>query len=191
MISLGIIIIPLVVYFFKFSGATISNKPSDWGEFATYFTAFVSLANLVMFIYFTRLVYEYSLTRDELLNDLERPVISFSKLTHHDRYDIENVGKGTAINIDVKSHLDERKSSWGQKRVTYSFQSGQSKTMNWTTGCNALCATYQDIFGKEYVSYFEDDKLIFIDLSNEKSKSQYSMQLTLSKLNAQEETWFS
>ena len=63
--------------------------------------------------------------------------------------------------------------------------------MNWTTDCNSLCAIYQDIFGNKYVSYFEDDKLVFIDTSNEKNKSRYSKQLSLSRLKSKEETWVS
>lgn len=191
LISFLAITIPLFIYIFNFSRHSISNKPNDWTNFATYFASFVSLANLIVFVYFTRLVYLYSLTRDKILDDFERPIISFSKLSETDRYTIENVGKGAALNIEVKSHLDKSKSLWLQKRLTYSFQSGMSKTMNWTTDCNALCANYHDIFGNEYISYFENDKLVFIDLQSEKIISQYSNELRLSKFREKETLWFS
>ena len=190
LLSISFITIPLLIYIFYFSGSPISKKSNDWADFSTYLATFVSLANLIVFVYFTRLVYLYSLNRDKILDDFERPVISFSKISELDRYTIENVGKGSALNIEVKSHFDKSNSIWAQKRITYSFQSGMSKTMNWTTECNALCATYQDIFGHEYASYFEKDKLIFIDISNRKSKIQYSAELILSQLPAREILWF-
>ena len=179
------------IYIIHFSHISVSNKPNDWTDFSNYLGPFISLANLCVFVYFTRLVYFYSLTRDKILNDFERPLIAFSKTSELDKYSILNVGKGAAINIYVKSHLDHEKLIWNEVRVSYSLETGASKPMNWTTNCNALCAIYEDIFGNKYISFMEDDKLSFIDTSSKMSLNQFANQIMYSKLEAKQTLWFS
>jgi len=192
LIAAGIIIIlPLLVFIYNFKNVSFSKKTSDWAEFSTYWAAFIGFANLFVFIYFTSLIHKYTRDRDKLLDNFEKPVIAFLKLSQLDRYTIINVGKGAALNIRVKSKLDKIQSVWELEKITYSFSSGKEKNMDWTTDCNALCALYEDILGTKYISYMEDDKLTFIDESNPRTKNVNIAKYNLSQLGAKKTEWFS
>lgn len=173
-LSIFVIMIPIAFYVKTF---TIQSKQtSDWSNFATFLAVFISLANLFVFIYFSELIYNYNLKKDELIEEkekqieaLERPILSFNK-TEKSIYEITNIGRGAALNVKVlvKLKIDKNKHGWSWGYICYSLYIHQNLSLPNTIDCLEICAKYTDIFGNQFVSYMKDDYLKIIDLSIEK-----------------------
>lgn len=161
LIPILIIVISLVVFIIFFGEHGYSKESADWANFSTYISPFIMLANLVVFSYFTFKLYIYQKRRDEQQDMLEKPILSFNRLGN--RYNIVNVGKGSALNIVLKTNYDSISEKWYDSHLLYSLCSIYSKDLPNTYNTSSMCAIYYDIFGNEYVSYFEKDFLNYID----------------------------
>lgn len=168
-----IIVAPIIIYFLTFS--IKSKQTSDWSNFATFFAAFVSLANLFVFIYFSELIYKYNLKKDEQIEEkekqieaLEKPILAFSK-TKESIYEVTNIGRGAALNVKVLVKLkeDENKDDWSWGYICYSLHVHQTLLLPNTINCLEICAKYTDIFGNQFISYMKDDYLKVFDISTE------------------------
>lgn len=174
LIAIVIIFVPIGFYYCTFS--VKSNQTSDWSNFATFFAAFISLANLFVFIYFSELIYKYNLKRDELIEEkekqieaLEKPILAFSK-TQESIYEVTNIGRGAALNVKVLVKLkeDENKDGWSWGYICYSLYVHQTLPLLNTINCVEICAKYTDIFGNQFISYMKDDYLKIFDISIER-----------------------
>lgn len=123
------IVTPVLASILKFSNNSTSGSPSSWSEFAAYFTAFLTLGNLLLFGFFTFEIHRYNSQRDDeakRINDvLSRPILSFKIAKPAQHYAIENLGKGSASNVIIKSHFDNGK--WQKARIYYGIRRGPQK----------------------------------------------------------------
>ena len=171
------ITVPLVLYFLAFGKNGISHKAGDWANFATFVSLFIGLCNLILFAFLTYYVQRYNESNDEQAEKrsrmLERPILSFSYFAREGVYFVENIGNGPAINIRIKTSLENGKWSYGF--IWNSLRSASiSEPMHWTKNTNVICAIYSDSFGHEYISYMENNHLITIDCSDKEQRKKYS-----------------
>jgi hypothetical protein len=186
--------IPVYVYFRHFGKNGTSGLTSDWSNFSNYFYSFVSFCNLILFAILTFYIHQYNLSNDKALEKrtimLDRPIISFYLNRHDGVFYIHNVGKGSAINVIIKSDLTNS-AEWQYAYIWYSVVMDQKgEKMAWTGNSMQICATYSDSMGNNYVSYMDDNVLRVIDCSDEKSKKKFKNELEKAALPSIEKpTW--
>jgi len=170
--------IPLCIYYSYFGKNGISGSTQDWSNFSNYFYSFSAFCNLILFAILTYSIHRYNLSNDDATQKrevmLERPVISFYLNRSEGVFFIHNVGKGSAINVIIKSDL-QADGKWEYAYIWYSILAGQiGEKMSWTGNSMEICATYSDSLGNDYISYMDDNVLRLIDCSDEKSKKKHS-----------------
>jgi hypothetical protein len=180
------IIIPIIFYVCMFYSQPISTDSSNWSDFATYLTGFVSTANLLVFILLTREIHAYNLNKDEQNSKQDKPIISFKLQPGSKKYFAENVGKGTALNVIICGNLGDNK--WLEAYHYYSFSPNAEKEVKVNMN-NALLAKYTDIFGTEYISFMDGDKLRYFEIEVEKVKKEYPEEYRKSKFETVQPTW--
>jgi hypothetical protein len=169
------IFIPFVVitfiicfYPFHFIRGKISYKNEDWVGFSAYLQMIFSFVNIILFAAIATTTYEYSKTSDvkRMIDDrrAQMPVISFSRNKANHFYKIRNLGKGGAFNIRLKTHFLKSKDKWQHCKIIHNMPSDTiTHELDFTTNCNMLCATYEDLFGHKYITIMENDTLLIID----------------------------
>lgn len=178
--------VPIIVYLCNFYSQSISNDSSNWSDFATYFTGFISLANLIVFILLTKEIHAYNLKKDEQVSKQDKPIISFKLDTGSRKYFAENVGKGTALNVIICGNLKE--DIWNEAYHYYSFSPNTEKEVKVNLN-NALLAKYTDIFGTEYISYMDSDRLRYFEVEIENEKNEYPEEYKKAKYKTVQPTW--
>lgn len=185
------IVAPILIFIFKFSQNSISSSPSSWSEFATYYTAFLTLGNLLLFAFLSLEIHRYNLQKDnetKRINDIySRPILSFKLATPARHYAIDNLGKGAALNVVVRSHFEN--GEWQNARIYYGIKEGDSLILDWTFGANKIAAGYSDVFGREFISFMDNDKLRVIDTSDPQSKKVYQEDFTVWNSPSVNPTW--
>jgi hypothetical protein len=161
------IFISVVAYIISFARNNWSHDPGDWGTLGDFFNPFIAISNLIVFVIFSRLVYNYNVRKDEELNafqhTLERPIIvAISKLlpTRNEEWLIKNIGKGAAMNLKIIK-LRNRSEQWEPPVAKcYSLSSSDEPIPMdfFSIGLDVICIIYEDIFGSQYVSLAADDE---------------------------------
>ena len=184
-------LLPLLFYIYMFAGNGFSRNSGNWANFSTYLSLFISVGNLVVFAILTYAIHKYNLRKDidtqrqiELQN---KPVLAFTKQTKEQFYSLVNVGKSSALNVIVHSHLENNK--WQQAYLLYSINTGSVYSLKWTTDCNALYAEYYDNFGNRYISFMTKDFLSTIDCSDPESIERNKKEYDLVNNPSAEPTW--
>lgn len=160
-----ICVIPIGCYFSVFNEKSLST--SDWSNFATFFSAFISLANLAVFIYFSNLVFEYNKKKDKQIEELDKPILVFIK-NRKDSYKISNIGRGPALNVSVKVIKDEPTSSLGY--MCYSINVNQEIELPKSDNTLILVANYTDIMGNDFFSSMKNDVMICVIQRGDKNQ---------------------
>ena len=80
----------------------------------------ISIINLLVFVYFTKLVYDYNKNKDKIDFLRQVPLISIEQDDNHN-YFIKNVGSGPAINVRILSQPDFENKTWGKNEIGYSL----------------------------------------------------------------------
>ncbi len=192
----GVISIPIVIvaliYWFHFYNNGISYNNADWSAFATFLYAGIAYINLLIFSALTYLLFIYngrSEGRREYQNILhEKPIIIFSYTTSDKCYSIQNIGKGAAINVQIKTNLLNRIWEYGYIWNSLPAKNDPEK-MLWTMQTNVICATYSDSFKNEYVSYMENDQMRLINCAEKAETDRYKTEFKNSRLKSKEMTW--
>ncbi len=149
---LAILIVGLSFYFCT-RNLGLSTNSKDWGDFGSYLSGIVGLANLYLFYQLTIKIQEYNEIND-------RPLLSFFKNSDDKDYTLENIGKGTAINVKVGASVDDSEEI--KEKHYYSFSPNTAKKIDWTKNCQSLYAQYQDVFGNTHEIFMRDDTLFEI-----------------------------
>lgn len=152
-------------YFYKFS--EISLVTSDWSNFATYFSAFISLANLMVFIYFSILVFDYNKKKDKQIEALDKPILAFVKYDS-DKYKVTNIGRGPALNLRVKVIKNKIESSFGY--ICYSLKVNEDLELPNSNDTVKLFAEYMDVMGNKFLSHMNNDTMICVIQYGEKKQ---------------------
>ncbi|MBV4356294.1 hypothetical protein [Pinibacter aurantiacus] len=181
------ILVPILFYGYSFTH--LSTESSDWANFGSYWSAFIALSNLIVFIILTvRLSKIDQARRDsdsEMQKNLERPVIVFTKIHGEKFYRMKNAGKGSALNIKIQSHILQDK--WQHHKLAYSLINGDSLPMSFTYPANAILCTYEDILNTKYHSLMNNDTMHFLDEKKLENNPEYKRLLELDSVAA---TWF-
>jgi hypothetical protein len=177
-----IILIIISFYFIHFRHGKLSYLNQDWAGFSAYMQMIFTFVNLILFAAIAITTYEYSKTSDvqRMIDDRrsQMPVIGFSRNNEQEYYNIRNLGKGGAFNIRVKTHFLEDQSKWKNCKIIHNMpSSGPFYPMNFTTDCNMLCATYEDLFGHKYFTIMENDTLSIIDMVEPQHLERYAKQV--------------
>ena len=111
------IVITLLYYWFHFHQSGISNQTTKWADFAIFLGVVIAYMNLLVFATLTYLLLIYNARNDghkEYQETVrEKPIIIFS-YKHSDKcYSIQNIGKGAALNVTIKSDFDNGKWQYG------------------------------------------------------------------------------
>jgi hypothetical protein len=178
-----IIFLIICIYPFHFHAGKISYKNEDWEGFSVYMQMIFSFVNIILFAAIATTTYEYSKTSDvqRMIDDRrsQMPVISFSRNKSNHYYNIRNLGKGGAFNIRLKTHYLKDKDKWEYCKIIHNMPSdGLTHQMTFTTNCNMLCATYEDLFGHKYVTIMENDTLLILDMLEPQHLEWYAYQIT-------------
>lgn len=190
LITIVTIVIPIFIFSIQFHDQIFSSNTSRWSEFATYLSSFISLANLMIFIFLSKEIHDYNLKRDEQLSKLEKPILSFYRNTVSSTdYFVENIGKGAAINVIINCSLNESEKSWNESFIYYSFSQNQKQIVSNKTPTNALMAIYSDIYGTIYTSFMENDKLVYFEVAVEKKEKKYKDEYEKSIYTSPNPTW--
>ena len=152
------IIIPFSLYFSFFNGK-LSSKTIEWSNFATFWSAFISIGNIAAVIYLARYFQKYELERNIII---ERPIISIH--LKQNSYEIANVGKGAALNIIIycAGGSDYSINKFTEKRTCYSLKVHDAFTKEWLNG-ELIIVEYNDIFNEKYYSMMRNDVLNIFD----------------------------
>jgi|GEM_PF-6616928 hypothetical protein len=183
-ILIPFVVIALIILFypFHFRHGEISYKNEDWQGFSAYWQMIFSFVNLILFAAIAITTYEYSKTSDvkRMIDDrrAQMPVISFSIKRDNHFYNIRNLGKGGAFNIRLKTHFLKDKDKWEHCKIIHNMPSDSMMyPMSFTTNCNMLCATYEDLFGHKYITIMESDTLLIIDILEPDHLKWYDYQI--------------
>lgn len=192
--AIYIILVPVIFYSVYFAKSGFSSNISDWANFSTYWSAFISLANLILFGTLTYFIHSFERSRhaEEMKRQednkkreqiLDRPVLVFSKQRNENYYDIKNVGKGVAMEpvvkskytIDSEEHIDGvNVRSWETQYIIYPLMAGFELSLEKAGKTPSLCAVYKDIFGKKYFTMIENDSnKVFSEDEIEENKMEY------------------
>jgi hypothetical protein len=177
-----VITLIICIYPFHFRAGKISYRNEDWEGFSVYLQMVFSFVNIILFAAIAITTFEYSKTSDvkRMIDDrrAQMPVISFSRNKEKQYYNIRNLGKGGAFNIRLKTHFLNDKNEWDYCKIIHNMPSDTLlHPLAFTTGCNMLCATYEDLFGHKYITIMEDDKLLIIDKLEPLHLKEYAIQI--------------
>jgi hypothetical protein len=165
----------LFFYVVHFFNNPISDKTSDWESFSSYINPFIAFANLIIFVWFSYLVYKYNLEKDNQ-DDLfkrttERPVLVFVNPGEtNEVWAVKNIGKGAALNLKI-FESPERNVQWilpGTK--CYSLGNGETLNLDWLKAANMIVVLYEDVFSTKYISLAADDETQVRELVDEEKQ---------------------
>jgi len=190
-----LLILSILIFVISISMQNPIIKRAVLVDFSFFISAIIAFVNMIVVGALTILIYDYNqkVTEDRIIHEniLEKPILAFRMYERVGFYTVQNVGKGAAINVKVKSNLDLENRKWDQLRLSYSLQSGEGKEMSWTYNCNAISAEYSDIFGTRYCSYMRDDDLKVICLDENKDLLKYKIEIELNSLDVKRTLQFS
>jgi hypothetical protein len=187
-----LILIGCGFYWYHFPSKGFSKDAKNWTDFSIYITAVISFLNLLVFAILSYLIYRYNARNDNELNHQrivrEKPLIMFSYTGSDGCYSIQNIGRGAAINVEIRT-LENGADKW--KGVLWNSMSAKSELekMHWTKNTQAICANYHDSSGLEYVSYMDNNRLRIIHCFDEKSKKFYPIEYQNSRIVIEKMTW--
>lgn len=173
--AIFIVILAVLAYIFNFSSQPISDDTSTWGSFSDYLNPFISLSNLVVFIWLSVEVFKYNKKKDdqteEFQKSIEKPTLIFKSVPHDrfgttEEWEIKNIGNGPALNLRI-AESNSREIIWiSPITKCYSLGKDESQQLDWLIHANVICVTYQDIFGNYYASIGADDETFITELND-------------------------
>jgi hypothetical protein len=144
-----------------------------------------------VFAILTYFIYEYNLNKDKestrVTDLLNRPVLSFRKEEFKEHYTVDNIGKGAAINVVIRGKLHNEK--WQEAYIYYGIKDDACIDLKWSHNCNKLIALYYDIFGREFISFMDDDRLRVIDCDDRASIAKYQTEFNMARLTSVDPKW--
>jgi hypothetical protein len=152
------ILFPLLFYF-KYFHHGISDRADSWSAFAAFWGTFISLGNAAFLIFLTYIFQSQERQRNKIS---DRPVIGLS--WNGWRYDMINVGKGSALNIITytASATDMKAGKFTNQFHCYSFQPNGVFKDTWLSGV-VILIQYNDIFNATYYSMMQGNQLYVFD----------------------------
>lgn len=195
-ITSSLIIGFIVLYFYNFHD-NLSNNSADWSNFSTFISLGVTIANLIVFIFFTIKIQEYNANRDKAVDIamaeqqkrdeiVNKPILVFAKLDNPNYYNVQNLGVGPALNVLISSNI--KNDEWEKHFIYYSIPKDGKIGLKFSSGSNALLAEYTDILGVKYHSFMVNDHQYIFDKRNQEyiiEHKQYFDQVNLKKPDPQ------
>lgn len=108
----------------------------------------ISVINLFVFIYFTKLVYDYNKTKDKIDFLRQVPLISIEQNGNH-KYFIKNVGSGPALNIRILSIPNFEDEVWELNEIGFCLFGNSSEIELNSFDKSAYLILYNDIHKKK------------------------------------------
>ncbi|MGH2667159.1 hypothetical protein [Flavobacterium sp.] len=131
----------------------------------------LTFVNLCVFIYFTKLVYDYNKSKDKIDFLRQVPLVSIEQKDDCNYY-IKNVGSGPAINIRILSEPDFENRTWNKNEIGYSLFGDSTEIELNPFDKSAYLILYSDIHQKNYFSYMKNNILSFGSLEDSKSNDK-------------------
>jgi hypothetical protein len=192
-IAAGVILFSVIIYIISFWSHGFSKEPSAWGAFSDYLNPFISIANLIIFIWLSIEVFHYNANKDkqseEFQKSIEKPILilksTSSKEFCREIWAIVNIGNGAALNLKV-AESNGRQVKWiGPVTKCYSLGKGDAQELPWLMYANIICVVYEDIFKNKYVTIAADDES-YIQAFDEKFNSFQLLDGTIEKSNIED-----
>jgi hypothetical protein len=157
-------IIPIIFYLLNFSNTTISDNPTDWASFSDFLSLFVSVSNLIVFIYFSFQLYEYNALKDNQDSEFkaanERPILTCRSIIKSDKelWVVKNIGRGAALNLKISEIPNRLEKSELTFIKCFSLGETDEIELDWISFANVIVILYEDIFSNKYVTVVADDE---------------------------------
>lgn len=144
----------------------------------------ISVINLFVFIYFTKLVYDYNKTKDKIDFLRQVPLISIEQNGNH-KYFIKNVGSGPALNIRILSIPNFEDEVWELNEIGFCLFGNSSEIELNSFDKSAYLILYNDIHKKKYFSYMTDNTLEYGNVTDKKLKGKVKKVLNFDRATEQ------
>jgi hypothetical protein len=179
-IALACVAIPVIVYAFQFGKNGVSQVQENWSHFASFLTAFASIANLIV-VYGIALeahaISEHSQNESKLFQDAyERPLLYLSqRIGTNDKYwYISNIGRGAALNIRIAvefahSNLPENKAQFLIKSYALPAHNSTLLIKSEVRAIVRVYLVYEDLRKRQFVSVSNNHETLVEELSNFKT----------------------
>jgi hypothetical protein len=178
-ISLVLVVVPIVFYSAWFGPAGLSKNQGNWASFATFITAFATIANLFV-------VYGIAVEAKELTSQgneesrlfqeaYEKPLIYMSQRTGSSKlWYINNLGRGAALNIQIAiefspTGLIEHKPTHLVKAYALAAHKGSLVVSSQFRGILRFFVIYEDVRQRKFISVSNNHETKIEELSNFKS----------------------
>ena len=144
----------------------------------------ISLINLLVFFYFTKLVYDYNKTKDKIDFLRQVPLISIEQNENH-KYFIKNVGSGPALNVRILSSPNFEDKVWELNEIGFCLFGSSSEIELNSFDKSAYLILYNDIHKKKYFSYMTDNELEYGNVKDKKLKGKVKQVLNFNRATEQ------
>jgi hypothetical protein len=185
---LGVILFtPILYYLLVNFNNEFSTDNIDLAYFSTYYIAFITLGNLLVFIYLSKKIHDYNISKDQenklLQKSLNQPIISIiydESVSPY--YQIENIGNSPALNVILFVRYSSIDDNWDDSFNCFTLKTQRNIELELYRKVNAFGVLYNDVLGNKYASYMENNTLQVYDYSD--SQFQKSKLFRLFNLSA-------
>jgi hypothetical protein len=144
----------------------------------------LTIVNLLVFVFFTKLIYDYNKHKDQIDFLRQVPLISIEQNDNHS-YFIRNVGSGPALNIRILSKPNFEDKVWELNEIGFSLFGNSSEIELNSFDKSAYLILYNDIHKKDYFSFMIDNKLEYGSITDAKQKDNIKKVLKFSRAKEQ------
>ena len=144
----------------------------------------IAIINLLVFVFFTKLIYDYNKHKNQIDFLRQVPLISIEQNDNH-TYFIKDVGSGPAFNIRILSEPNFEDKIWELNEIGFSLFGNSSEMKLNPFDKSAYLVLYNDIHKKEYFSFMIDNKLEYGSVTDSKQKDQLKKLLKFSRAKEQ------
>lgn len=144
----------------------------------------VAIINLIVFVFFTKLIYDYNKRKDQIDFLRQVPLISIEQKDNYN-YFITNVGSGPALNIRILSSPNFENEIWEVNEIGFSLFGNSSEIELNSSDKSAYLILYNDIHKKDYYSYMIDNKLEYGSITDVLQKDTIKKVLEFSRAKEQ------
>lgn len=195
-VVLGIVIIPLFVYLWKFGSFDLSHDFTNWVDFSTFLSPFLVAALTIILAYISWQTLELMKLKEKPLLVVERVSgkIRYRGWNKHWLWIVKNIGSGPALNVKLficpekpvsgidpflkekglynESHLPEREMDFEYFVRNISIPSNSELKIDWHPDMEKLSVVYSDLHGKKYQTTYSksgeiDSDLLVFNIDNE------------------------
>lgn len=180
-ISLSLVAIPIFFYLLIFGSHGLSRDQEQWSHFATYITAFASIANLIVVYGIAReaqVLSEQGQEESRIFKEAnEKPVIYLSQRIDSTAWFISNIGRGAALNlrIGIEINLPGGK-PFGPKVIVKGYALAPERdtlVVNTNRHISRFFIFYEDVRQQTYISVTNNHETIMRKIGSFDSPTEF------------------